>query len=220
MGNELNQLTAAHKALMWERWQKEKSLHDSARRFDRGHSSIARYNSNMIGKILSGGQTGADRAALDWAIEHKIPHGGWCPKGRKALDGPLNHRYRLTETPTASYAQRTEWNVRDSHATVIFTLNKTLRGGSKKTAEFAKKYNNPCLHISKAQYDCELQLAIFARDINALNIAGPRESEEPGIYSFVKETLEQVFYPCDKPLVCQFSCWRESKQSMTQEEIY
>ena len=73
-------------------------------------------------KIVSGGQTSADRAALDWAIFHDIPHGGWCPKGRKAEDGILSAQHQLTETPSASYPQRIQWNVRDSDGTVIFTM--------------------------------------------------------------------------------------------------
>jgi hypothetical protein len=68
----------------------------------------------MITKLLSGAQTGADRAALDWAIFHDIPHGGWCPKGRKVEDGKIPPQYQLAETPSASYLQRTERNVRDS----------------------------------------------------------------------------------------------------------
>lgn len=75
-----------------------------------------------ISKIVSGGQTGADRAALDYAIAIGIPHGGWCPKGRKAEDGPIGPPYALVETPRADYLQRTEWNVRDTDGTVIFTL--------------------------------------------------------------------------------------------------
>jgi hypothetical protein len=71
-----------------------------------------------IPKIVSGGQTGADRAALDWALSHQLPCGGWCPKGRKAEDGPIEAKYPLKESPSASYLQRTEWNVRDSDATV------------------------------------------------------------------------------------------------------
>lgn len=88
-----------------------------------------------ISKIISGGQTGADRAALDFCIENGFPHGGWCPKGRKALDGPLSENYHLSETPSANYLQRTEWNARDSDATVIFTLGDAVTGGSRRTAE-------------------------------------------------------------------------------------
>ena len=72
--------------------------------------------------ILSGGQTGADRAALDFAIEFGLAHGGWCPRGRLAEDGPIDERYDLTETPSRRYNQRTEWNIRDSDATVVFSI--------------------------------------------------------------------------------------------------
>ena len=102
---------------------------------------------SIVIKIVSGGQTGADRAALDWAIENDIPHGGWCPKGRKAEDGVIDARYELKESTSASYLQRTEWNVRDSTGTVIFTLCAELTGGSKKTADFAKKHQKPWIHF-------------------------------------------------------------------------
>jgi hypothetical protein len=74
-------------------------------------------------KIVSGSQTGADRAALDWAIEHGIPHGSWCPKGRWAEDGPIDGRYQLQETSTENYVQRTKWNARDSDGTVVFSIS-------------------------------------------------------------------------------------------------
>jgi hypothetical protein len=73
---------------------------------------------------------------------HDIPHGGWCPKGRKAEDGVIPPHYQLTETPSASYLQRTEWNVRDSDGTVIFTIAAKLAGGLKRTAEFANKHSH------------------------------------------------------------------------------
>jgi hypothetical protein len=73
-------------------------------------------------KIVSGGQTEADRAALDWALSRRIPCGGWCPKGRKAEDGIIDSKYPLKESSSSSYLQRTEWNVRDSDATVIFSI--------------------------------------------------------------------------------------------------
>ena len=96
-------------------------------------------------KIISGGQTGADRAALDFAIKHRVPHGGWCPAGRLAEDGPIASRYQLNETPSLDPAQRTEWNVRDSDATVIFSLTPILHGGTKLTEEFAHVYGKPVL---------------------------------------------------------------------------
>lgn len=98
----------------------------------------------VIEKIVSGGQTGADRAGLDFAIEQAIPHGGWCPMGRLAEDGPIDSKYALTETPSASYPQRTEWNVRDSDATVIFTITAQLTGGSLKTWNVAKRMGTRC----------------------------------------------------------------------------
>jgi hypothetical protein len=73
-------------------------------------------------EIVSGGQTDADRAALDWALAHGVECGGWCPKGRKAEDGPIHPKYPLKETPSAAYLQRTEWNARDSDATVLFSI--------------------------------------------------------------------------------------------------
>src|SRR5687768_1765349 len=79
-------------------------------------------------KIISGGQTGADRAALDFAIAHGLGHGGWCPRGRRAEDGPIPDRYRLRETAEADYAVRTRENVMDSDATLIFSVAKAIRG--------------------------------------------------------------------------------------------
>ncbi len=148
-------------------------------------------------KILSGGQTGADRAALDWAILHRIPHGGWCPKGRLAQDGPVARRYRLRETPAPDYATRTEWNVRDADATVIFSIAKKLSGGSRLTAELARRHHKPLLHLCRAapRGDPARRLLVFLREheIKTLNVAGPRASEEPAIIRFVRDTLEMVF---------------------------
>src|SRR6185312_2826468 len=97
-------------------------------------------------RIVSGGQTGADRAALDWAIRAGIPHGGWCPKGRLAVDGVIDARYRLTETDSDDYAVRTRLNVRDSDATLILNLG-ALDGGTALTAEHAHALGRPCLTL-------------------------------------------------------------------------
>ena len=156
-------------------------------------------------KLLSGAQTGTDRAALDWAIFRDIPHGGWCPKGRKAEDGKIPPQYQLTETPSASYLQRTEWNVRDSDGTVIFTVAAALAGGSKRTADFAKKHGKPWLHLSeRGSYESAGErLAAFIRehDIKTLNVAGSRGSKEPGVAAFVKLALETAFYPRAEAMV-------------------
>lgn len=96
----------------------------------------------MVSKIVSGGQTGADQAALDAAIELDIPYGGWIPKGRKTENGPLSAKYQLKEMPTASYPKRTEQNVIDSDGTLIISHGE-LTGGSEYTWEMTKKHNRP-----------------------------------------------------------------------------
>ena len=154
----------------------------------------------MIKKIISGGQTGADRAALDFAIYHDIPHGGWCPKGRLAEDGIIEKRYRLTETSTKNYPQRTEKNVNDADGTVIFTVSPKLTGGSKKTAELAIKHSKPWIHLRGGSCDAPEKLLAFIdkNNIKTLNVAGARDSKESDIYEFVKQMLEEAFFPRPK----------------------
>lgn len=154
-----------------------------------------------ISRIISGGQTGADRAALDAAIEAGIEHGGWAPRGRRAEDGIIAPQYRLSETPDADYAQRTEWNVRDSDATLIVSRGR-LKGGSELTQTFALRYAKPVLHVDiSAQSTTEaadtigrwldsLDLATLAA---TLNVAGPRASEDKEIYRLTKSLLTAVF---------------------------
>ena len=145
----------------------------------------------LIDKIVSGGQTGADRAALDWAIENGIPHGGWCPKGRLAEDGPISTRFNLTESPSKNYLQRTEWNARDSDGTVVFSIAQILSGGSMKTVSFAQKHKKPVIHISRENQNPAEALIQFIRSngIRILNVAGPRGSKEPEVGEFVKRVL-------------------------------
>jgi Circularly permutated YpsA SLOG family len=150
---------------------------------------------NMFEKIISGGQTGADRAALDFAMAHGIPHGGWCPQGRRAEDGAISNRYNLRETPGVDYAQRTEWNVRDSDGTVIFSINPNLSGGSQKTAKFTMLYHKPLLHLVRSDNEdsaARLKRFILDHGIKFLNVAGPRQSEEPEIGDFVRGVLEHL----------------------------
>jgi hypothetical protein len=148
-----------------------------------------------IPKIVSGGQTGADRAALDWALSNRLPCGGWCPKGRKAEDGAIDPKYPLKESSSASYLQRTEWNVRDSDATVLFSVAPKLTSGSKKTIDFAKKHNQPWIHLVASEQDAAQRLKDWLEDnvVEVLNVAGPRASNEPGVASFVIRTLDAVF---------------------------
>src|SRR5262249_25460405 len=104
----------------------------------------------MFVKIVSGGQTGVDRAALDFALEHGIPCGGWCPQGRLAEDGVIPERYPLQETPWDGYPQRTEWNVRDADGTLILTRGEP-DGGTAYTERVAGERKKPCLVVDLLQ---------------------------------------------------------------------
>lgn len=150
-------------------------------------------------RIVSGGQSGADRAALDWAIARNVTHGGWCPKGRSSEDGPIPLQYLLSEAPLANHLQRTEWNVRDSDATVIFTLTDTLGGGSRRTAQFADKLRRPWLHFRPGVHEKFLVQFLARRRVTTLNLAGKRESSAPGIHRFAFDTLDRVLNPCPTP---------------------
>jgi hypothetical protein len=146
---------------------------------------------NLVSRIVSGGQTGADRAALDWAIAHGLQHGGWCPAGRRAEDGVILDNYQLIETPSRAYEPRTKWNVRDSDATLIISQRSELTGGSKRTQEFAIALGKPCLHLHAGLDAAATLRGFFAENrVAVLNIAGPRESTEPGIGQFVMATLD------------------------------
>src|SRR3989338_5590679 len=110
-----------------------------------------------INKIISGGQTGADRAALDFAIAHGIPHGGWCPKGRKAEDGAIPLRYQLSEMATCDYFNRTKQNIADSDATLILNIGE-LDGGTKRTVGFARRLKKPFKAVQLDSGDLEDQV--------------------------------------------------------------
>jgi len=152
----------------------------------------------MLKKIVSGGQTGADRAALDIALKFNMDHGGWIPKGRRSEDGPLKEKYRLTETGSEDYRERTKLNVIDSHGTVIISRG-DLTGGSKFTRTFAKLMGRPNCYIDLSQSE-EFEAAVILKSfilenqIQILNVAGPRQSSMPGIYADVKTILEVLLY--------------------------
>jgi hypothetical protein len=154
----------------------------------------------MISKLVSGGQTGADRAALDVALKHALPHGGWCPKGRKAEDGPISSGYLLAESSSGNYLQRTEWNARDTDGTVIFTMKPAVSGGSKRTVEFAQKHVKPWLHLypQMEREPSEVLLEFVEKhQIQTLNVAGSRGSKEPELHAWVCEVLEATFFATD-----------------------
>ncbi len=146
-----------------------------------------------IEKIVSGGQTGVDRATLDVAIELGIPHGGWVPAGRLAEDGIMPECYNVLETPSSDPAQRTEWNVRDADATLIIS-NGRLIGGSQLTLEMAKKYEKHYLHIdlsvvTETEAINQIKDWLNSVDCKVLNVAGPRNSEDLEIYQNAKIIL-------------------------------
>ena len=134
-------------------------------------------------EIISGGQTGVDRAALDAALLLGSRHGGWCPRGRKDEDGRIPSKYALKETPSEEYTQRTEWNVRDSDGTFVLTRGK-VSGGTAFTIQLARQYGKPCLVLRVGSLGKKriIRRWLKSNDIRVLNIAGPRESQKPGIY--------------------------------------
>ena len=150
----------------------------------------------MLTKIVSGGQTGADRSAFDVAIHLGLPHGGWVPRGRLAEDGEIPAHYQLKEMPTDSYPARTKANVADSDGTLILTHGR-LKGGSKLTRDYAATLGKPCLHIdlNDTGGDKALYLLLNWMEDNVvkvLNVAGTRASEDPLIYDKVFEILNNA----------------------------
>ena len=132
-----------------------------------------------------------DRAALDVALALGIPCAGWCPRGRRAEDGPIPARYPLTETPRSGYPQRTEWNVRDSDATLVLTRGRPT-GGTSLTAGLARRLGRPLLVLDLLQQPGPGEVAPFlaSHAVRVLNVAGPRESEQPGIHAQARRFLE------------------------------
>jgi hypothetical protein len=162
----------------------------------RGHFYFGKSGHYHCGITVSGGQTGVDRAALDVAQELGLQCGGWCPKGRKAEDGPIPSRYPLTVTPTAEYAQRTEWNVRDSDATLVLTHGRPSEGTAF-TIAGARRLGKPCLVLNLSDRPNPLiaRQWLTEQSIRILNVAGPRESKCPGIYREVKTFLAPALAP-------------------------
>jgi hypothetical protein len=148
----------------------------------------------VISKIVSGGQTGVDRAALDVAMELGIECGGWCPKGRRAEDRAIPKRYPLRETPSTAYPERTKRNVADSDGTLILTLREP-RGGTALTIRLARGIEKPCkvARLNRASNIEAVRSWLEKKKINILNVAGPRESENPGIHSMACDFLRLLF---------------------------
>jgi hypothetical protein len=163
-----------------------------------------------VRRIVSGGQTGVDRGALDAAIALGLEHGGWCPAGRRAEDGPIPPQYDLRLTRSADYRVRTRRNVIDSDATLIF-YRQVLSGGTLFTSEYAGRCGRPC-RLVHFRDDCaagqaddsdsndpdERQIRLAAlwlvkNCVEVLNVAGPRESQQPGIARAAEAFLLRLF---------------------------
>ncbi|MCA9190254.1 MAG: putative molybdenum carrier protein [Planctomycetales bacterium] len=147
-----------------------------------------------IEKIISGGQTGVDRGALDAAIDFGVSHGGSCPKGRLAEDGPISPKYKLTELDSTDYAIRTKKNVMDSDGTLLLYQGR-LRGGTALTNRYAKELGKPLLRIRfdlPIKYSAVL-LWLTENEIKTLNIAGPRKSGLPDAEQLTYQFLKKLF---------------------------
>ena len=144
-------------------------------------------------KIVSGGQTGVDRAALDVALELGVPCGGWCPKGRRAEDGAIDPLYPLRETESPEYPVRTEMNVRDSDATLILNQG-VLGGGTALTLKLAKINRKPfrVVDLDETEDPAPVREWIKQGEVDVLNVAGPPESNRPGIYAKTIEFLRRM----------------------------
>lgn len=132
---------------------------------------------------------------MDVARELGIASSGWCPQGRKAEDGRLADYYPLKETSTGQYSQRTEWNVRDSDGTLVLTRGPATEGTAF-TITTARRLGKPCLVLDLSHQEATTAAVLSwsqEHDIRILNIAGPRESKCPGIYTQAKEFLRQLF---------------------------
>jgi putative molybdenum carrier protein len=150
-----------------------------------------------IRKIVSGGQTGIDRAALDVAQELQLERGGWCPLGRLAEDGVIPNIYPLRETATADYAERTELNVRDSDGTLILTIGPPI-GGTRYTIECTEKWRKPCYIIDLTGDANFIVVRSWITDnrIAVLNVAGPRQSQSPEGYQLALQFLRVCLAYC------------------------
>jgi putative molybdenum carrier protein len=151
-------------------------------------------------KIISGGQTGADRAAWDAAIEANVEYGGWVPRGRMAEDGPIDDRYRnLHEASIVDPDLRTEWNVRDSDATLILSHG-PLEGGSESTRRLAAQYGRAWLWVDLGAVPLSDAVEQVRQWLDRhggaiLNVAGPRHSEDPRIYAATRSLLKALLLP-------------------------
>jgi hypothetical protein len=161
---------------------------------------VMRMSGGRPQKIVTGGQSGVDRAALEVALRLGIPCGGWCPAGRRAEDGPIPGHFPLRETPSADYEQRTEWNIRDSDGTLVLNRGE-LEGGTLYTAQIAERSGRPLrvVDLDRLADPAEFRAVVAGirhwleeNKVGVLNVAGPRESKSPGIGEAAAVFLETL----------------------------
>jgi hypothetical protein len=147
-------------------------------------------------KIISGGQTGVDRGALQAALDRQVNCGGWCPAGRKAEDGRIPAHFPVIELADAGYAQRTERNVLDSDATILIHFG-NISGGSRLTLYCCREAGRPSLEINASEVDTaeavqRMSAFVGEHQVACLNIAGPRESGAPGAAKMARQIVGEL----------------------------
>jgi len=154
----------------------------------------------MLKKVISGGQTGVDQAGLDAAIRLGIPHGGWCPKGRRSETGRIPYKYKgLRETEVLSYPERTKLNVRDANATIVFAYDLRSSKGTALTVRLCKKLGRPWfdvlseLGMFNSNEDGYDYMAEQLSGFEIINVAGSRESGNPGIFEASRDRFVEIF---------------------------
>jgi hypothetical protein len=159
-------------------------------------SNTGNFDFHGLRRIVSGGQTGVDRAALDVAIVIGLPHGGWCPKGRRCEDGRIDPKYQLVEMPTADYSARTLQNVVDSDGTLLLYKDR-LAGGTALTDRLARQHGKPLYKVKLNRPLDRKKIVNWLKSnrIRVLNIAGPRGSAHPDLESMARQLLLKLFQP-------------------------
>lgn len=152
---------------------------------------------SLPARVISGGQPGVARAALDWAIECGIAHGGWCANGRLAEDGLIPGRYHVKEMPGAEVRTPTEENILDSAATLILNVG-VLEGDSELALRIARRLDRPCFLVDIEEHEAdstaaEIRAFMATRRNCTLNVAGPRESERPGVGTAARRVLDALW---------------------------
>lgn len=145
--------------------------------------------------IITGAQMGVERAALEWALKHTFPHGGWCPKGQ-LLGGaePLDSRYKLKEGETENVLEAVGSNVRDAEATLVFTIAAKATGPAQKAVSGARKQKKPVLHVHRGILGVSEKIVAFIDKyyVRRIHITGSVDTEEPGVSDWATSELEKA----------------------------